>query len=211
MKRILHHIFVLSIFVVSQLAHADSSQEKTKQLGVHEHGLSELTIAIEGNVLEMQLESPAINLIGFEHKANTDKDIEIVGSTVSLLSDPHQLFSFEGDQCSLVDKSVDVSAILNANVDHDEEHEHEDEYGHEDEHEDGHEHEGENDHEHEEEHNEIVANYHYNCENIKDLSSMTVSLFQTFPNTQQIRVMWVKESKQGATTLNSKNKTVVFE
>lgn len=191
MKRILHHIFLLSISVVSQVAHADSSQEKTKQLGVHEHGLAELTIAIEGNVLEMQFESPAINLIGFEHKANTDKDIEVVESTVSLLSEPRHLFSFEGDQCSLIKKSVDASAILNVNFDHEEEHAHEDE--------------------HEEEHNEIAANYQYNCESIKDLSSMTVSMFEPFPNTQQIRVMWVKESKQGATTLNSKNKTVVFE
>ena len=38
-----------------------------RQLDSHEHGVSTLKIAIEGKELNMELESPANDIIGFEH------------------------------------------------------------------------------------------------------------------------------------------------
>jgi len=33
----------------------------------HEHGKAELTLAIEGKLVEVSVHSPAVNLVGFEH------------------------------------------------------------------------------------------------------------------------------------------------
>ncbi len=60
----------------------------------HVHGLSELTLAMEGEKLEIQLQSPAMNLLGFEHKARTTNDIAAVEHAQSLLSNPDSLFLF---------------------------------------------------------------------------------------------------------------------
>ncbi len=40
---------------------------------------------MEGKSLEIQLTSPAMNLVGFEHKANDPKDIAAVENATSLL------------------------------------------------------------------------------------------------------------------------------
>ncbi len=39
--------------------------------GAHVHGEAQLTLATDGGLLEIMLESPAANLLGFEHKPGT--------------------------------------------------------------------------------------------------------------------------------------------
>ncbi|WP_016772972.1 ZrgA family zinc uptake protein, partial [Pseudomonas sp. R62] len=43
-------------------------------LGAHEHGVGRLNAALDGQTLELELESPAMNLVGFEHAATSDAD-----------------------------------------------------------------------------------------------------------------------------------------
>ena len=43
-------------------------------LGAHEHGVGRLNAALDGQTLELELESPAMNLVGFEHVATSDAD-----------------------------------------------------------------------------------------------------------------------------------------
>jgi hypothetical protein len=38
----------------------------------HEHGVAELRVAIAGNTLQIEFESPLDNLVGFEHAPHTD-------------------------------------------------------------------------------------------------------------------------------------------
>ena len=64
-----------SIFVVSCLSLAHAQQAN---LGAHVHGVSELNIVIEGNKIEIQLRTPAKNIVGFEHEASTKKQIKKV-------------------------------------------------------------------------------------------------------------------------------------
>ena len=161
----------------------------------HVHGLSELTIAMEGKALEMQLISPSMNLIAFEHKASTKKDIDSVKNAESLLGKHDSFFSFAGGSCTLITTSVDVSSVMDSNSDG---HEHE------------HEHEHEDNHVQHDNHSEIIANYHYNCEDIAMLSSITVDLFDMFSGINQIHAMWITEKRQGAETLSAENKTILL-
>ena len=81
----------IACFCVIHSGHAEDSHEhdsehtvETRQLESHEHGVSTLKIAIEGQNEQMELESPANDIVGFEHapennkqKADSDFDAEL--------------------------------------------------------------------------------------------------------------------------------------
>ena len=49
------------------VAHAaDEHDHEHGSLGAHEHGVGRLNAALDGKTLELELESPAMNLVGFE-------------------------------------------------------------------------------------------------------------------------------------------------
>lgn len=206
MKR--HTIIVgISLFVLSIATNSNAvktvqvllPEKHSTRLGTHVHGLSELTIAMEGKSLEIQLTSPAMNLVGFEHKASGTKDIAAVENATSLLREHDSQFLLSGDRCVHVKTSIDTSDLIVGN-DHD--HIHQRKYN-----EHKHEHD---DHIQNDSHSEIVANYQYSCENTALLPSMTVALFESFPGIHKIHVMWVKQTQQGAATLTPKNHIIKF-
>ncbi len=49
--------------------------EERIQLGPHMHGHGKLDMALEGNRLEMELNSPGMDIVGFEHKAHSDNEL----------------------------------------------------------------------------------------------------------------------------------------
>jgi G3E family GTPase len=77
----------------------------------HLHGLAEITIIIENDRLEIEVKSPAINLVGFENKARTPKHIEAVNKAELLLSNLKEIFLFSNGHCKLINKSIDLSQI----------------------------------------------------------------------------------------------------
>lgn len=166
--------------------------ESMGNLDAHVHGISEMTVAIEGTDIEIAFESPAMNLVGFEHKATSKKDKATVKSVVAALKQHQQIFSFAGSDCELVDSSVDASGVLK------------DAHGHK---KDSHDHHDHDDHA-EGAHSEIVANYHYRCEQLKSLSGIDVNLFKSFPGIHKVNVMWLSETQQGAASLSSSNRTI---
>ena len=185
----------IAFFMVAQPIYADS-------LEAHMHGLSELTIAMENQTLEIQLISPAINLIGFEHKARTKEEIAAVSDVLDQLRDHKTLFAFSGANCSHVETSIDVASLIDTDnhknsTKHDE---------HDDEHDDDHEEHAENN-----SHSNIIANYQLFCENKPSLASITVDLFDAFPATHKIQVMWVVQTRQGAVTLTANKRKIEFK
>jgi Protein of unknown function (DUF2796) len=195
-------LFVLSIAAISnaaKTAQAHLPEKHSTRLGTHVHGLSELTIAMEGKSLEIQLTSPAMNLVGFEHKASDPKDIAAVENATSLLREHDSQFLLSGGRCVHVKTSIDTSGLIEGDV-HDHTHQTQS-----NEHNQKH-----NDHPQYDSHREIVANYQYSCGNTASLPSMTVALFQSFPGIHKIHVMWVKQTQQGAATLTPKNRIIKF-
>jgi len=54
--------------------HHDHDHE-VLQHSAHLHGHAELTLALEGRALEINLASPAANIVGFEHKATSSEQL----------------------------------------------------------------------------------------------------------------------------------------
>ena len=187
--------FIVLTIVFSAVA---KSAEHATSLDTHVHGLSELNIAMEEETLEIQLVSPAMSLLGFEHKASTREHLAVVESAELQLRKHEALFLFSDDHCEHVKTSIDVSDLIESD-NHKNLIEHENKHNHEHE-----------DHVQYDSHSEIIANYRYRCDNKFNLSAITVNLFKSFPSIHKIHVMWVKPSQQGAVTLTSNNRIIEF-
>ena len=170
--------FLLSLFLL-----ADTQAEEA-----HVHGLATLTLALENQSLEIEFESPAANIVGFEHKAKSAKEKEAVKAAETILQTAVDLFVFAGASCQLKEVQVDISGIMQ------EEH---DDHGH---HHDHH-HSSHDDHK-DDSHSEIKAHYHFTCNGARKLESVSTALFSQFPGIETINAMWVTDTRQGSTLLN---------
>ena len=56
-----------------------------KDHGAHEHGVSQLNIAVSGKRVEIEFTSPGVDIVGFEHKPNTDAQRERVRRALAKL------------------------------------------------------------------------------------------------------------------------------
>ncbi len=96
----------IGIFVMSVAAFAATAQEFEQQ-GVHEHGRVTLNIAVEENTLAVELEAPALNVVGFEHEPRTDEQRKIVSDMVLLLQSGQGLFGVPRSAgCKLAESDV---------------------------------------------------------------------------------------------------------
>ncbi|WP_449430072.1 DUF2796 domain-containing protein [Pseudomonas putida] len=75
------------------VAHAhDEHDHAHGSLGAHEHGVAQLNAVLDGNTLELELDSPAMNLVGFEHTASSEADQAKVAAVRQQLEQPLKLF-----------------------------------------------------------------------------------------------------------------------
>lgn len=115
------------------------AQEK-REMDAHVHGVSTLQIASEDGVVEMNLLSPGMDIVGFEYAASTDADKDAVEAALRALLVPENIVTLpESAECRL----SEVLAHL-----HSGDHDHHDGEEHHEEHADGHDHD-KDDHDHE--------------------------------------------------------------
>ena len=166
-------------------------------LGKHEHGVAQLNVALDGKTLELQVDSPAMNFVGFEHAAASDADKATVAAVQAQLKQPLQLLALPASaQCSV--KSVDLSSPLFGDAPKAEDHDHEHADGDHDEHE-GH------------QHADIDARYELTCAEPQHLAGLDFApLFQRFPATQKIQVQLIGPSGQQGAELTAANPTLNF-
>ena len=188
--------------------------------GAHEHGVGILNIAQEGPGLQIELDSPAVNIVGFEHAPNSEEEHEALDSELARLRDGAALFMLPVEAgCRLV--SVDVKTPMagyegseaHAVDAHDDEHQ----AAHHEagEHRDGHDPAGEEGahdegNEHEAAHADIDAAWHFTCEQPDRLDRVGVRLFDVFPRTQRLQVQYITEKQQGAASLDASQPEVRF-
>ncbi len=180
---------VISMILYSSICTASSKQQTS--LSSHVHGASELTLMMEGKSLEIEFSSPAMNLVGFEHKAVSKQDILSVNSADEKLRQAATLFSLNGTKCKTTKVTSDIQELL-ARSNHSSPNEHE------------HEHE----HEQNSSHSEIVSRYYYQCDTARPLDTLEVGLFKSFPAIQQVKVLWLVNNKQGTATLNKTSRPI---
>jgi len=206
------------LFIGVQSVYAERGAES---LDAHVHGLSELTIAMDAKSIEIQLISPAMNLVGFEHKATSKQDIAAVKKAELILGQQDSLFLIAGGDCEHLSTSIDSGDLLESESHH-EKHDDHDKYNDHDDHEkhddhDDHEkhddhgaHDDHSEHDQGETHSEMVASYSFNCKDTSKLSSIKVALFASFPGIHKVNTLWVTPSKQGSNMLSAKNPTIEF-
>lgn len=71
-------------------------QEGHASLAAHEHGSARMNLALDGQLLEIEFASPAMNLVGFEHAPRSDADKSRIAAARSSLEQPLTLFGLPG-------------------------------------------------------------------------------------------------------------------
>ena len=157
------------------VAHAaDEHDHEHGSLGAHEHGVGRLNAALDGKTLELELESPAMNLVGFEHVATSDADKAKVAAVRAQLEKPLALFNLPTAAGCVVENQELESPLFGDKPDADDDHDEDakDEDGHE----------------HHHDHSEIHAHYQFTCATSAALKSLDLAnIFTRFPATQKIQ------------------------
>ncbi len=73
--------------------HDHEHDHEHASLGAHEHGVGRLNAVLDGQALELELDSPAMNLVGFEHPATSAADKAKVAAVRKQLENPAALFN----------------------------------------------------------------------------------------------------------------------
>jgi hypothetical protein len=76
----------------AQQAGGAPAAEGGRQLGAHVHGQGKLNIAVEAGRLEIELEAPAADIVGFEHAARTKQQRASIAKARAALLKPLALF-----------------------------------------------------------------------------------------------------------------------
>ena len=62
---------------------ATAQAAERRELGAHEHGHSKLNLAVEGTLVVMEIAAPGLDVLGFEHPAETAADKAAVDAAQS--------------------------------------------------------------------------------------------------------------------------------
>ncbi len=158
-------LLLLGLMVVA----AAPAEEAHHGLGAHVHGLSQLNLIYQEGVLEIELDSPAANLLGFEHRPRSEAEQERLRQVEAQLKQADDLFQFTPEKaCTLQGVEV-TSALLQTDHGHD----HADEQA--------------------DEHADFRVLYRFACPQLKQLA---LGLFRVFPAIRQIQVQMVVEGRQ---------------
>lgn len=140
----------------------------------HEHGVARVEVAVEGRALDVRLESPLDNLVGFERAPRNDAERKRVDAALRLFDRSGTLFAADpaGD-CRL--QGVELrSQVLKLGPP------------------------GEPD---PDGHAELEANFHFQCARAEHAGFVETGLFAAFPRLQRIEAQAVTAKAQREVTL----------
>ena len=166
---------------VLALSAAYAAAEPVRQLGPHQHGHGTLNLAIEGQTVQMEMEVPGADIVGFEYEATTAEDQAKVKAAKDNLAQPLALFVLPRNAgCKVTSAKVVVA--------------HESETDH-----DAHENEADAHAEadgHEAEHSEFHAQYALSCSDVTAITKISFPYFDVFPNSEELAVTLITEKSQ---------------
>ena len=128
-------VFAPSLTPAVHAAERQHHAHEQRHHHAHEHGVSKLKIAIDGPVLEIRLESPGMDIVGFEHAPSTDEDKQAIAKAEEILTAGASLFALSANaRCTLLDADVDHPSLSSKpdRHDHGDKHDHQDKDVHKD-------------------------------------------------------------------------------
>lgn len=193
MRRLLLALPFALLPLTAAVAH-DEHDHEHGTLGAHEHGVARLDVALDGNTLELELDSPAMNLVGFEHAATSDADKATVARVREQLAAPSSLFTLDAAAgCDLTQQTLESPLFGQAPAVHE------------------HEHEKPDAHAHEHGHSDIHARYALTCTTPGALTQLDLApLFQHFPTTRTLHVQLIGPNGQKGQEATATQATVAF-
>jgi Protein of unknown function (DUF2796). len=200
MRRLLLALpFALLPLAIAHAADEHDHDHEHGSLGAHEHGVGRLNAVLDGQALELELDSPAMNLVGFEHLATSAADKAKVAAARKQLENPLALFNLP-KAAGCVISSQELNSPLfgdKPEADHDDD-------DHDDDAKDG-------AHEHHHDHSEIHAHYQFTCATPNALGNLDLTqVFKTFPATQKIQVQLIGPSGQQGVEATATAATLKF-
>ncbi|MGB5832893.1 MAG: DUF2796 domain-containing protein [Thiohalocapsa sp.] len=173
--------------------------------GAHVHGIAKMNLAVDGSALLIELDSPAANIIGFEHPPRTEEEHKAVARGEQLLIDAERLFvPSPAAECRLTkaDVRLELGAPEMADRAEAETH-HRDGQAHDRDH-----HQHHDDHRHDAAHDpdgtihaDAHGDYAFDCARPADLTELDVRLFETLPGIERLRVQVISAGGQSGTEL----------
>lgn len=167
----------------SEDQHAHEHNEHSS-LAAHEHGAAQLNVALDGNTLELALESPSMNIVGFEHAANSASDRAAAAKAQQQLQDPLVLFNLAPSADCKVVNVVLASPLFNVATSHAT---------------------------HTDEHSDVDASYSLTCSHPEQLRNIDLTeLFKRFPATQKIQAQLIGPNGQQGAELSPAKPSLSF-
>ncbi|MCU1736968.1 MULTISPECIES: DUF2796 domain-containing protein [Pseudomonas] len=203
----MRHLLLALPFALLPLVAAQAHEaHEHGSLGAHEHGVGRLNAALDGQTLELELQSPAMNLVGFEHPATTDADKAKVAAVRALLDKPLELFNLpKAAGCVVANQELESPlfgdpAPEDADDDDDDDHAPEAAAGTQP-----------AVAEHHHDHSEIHAHYQFTCATPAALKTLDLGqVFKTFPATHKIQVQLISGSGQQGVDVTPEAATLKF-
>ena len=161
---------ILMTFLAAATGSANAGEHREHD--AHVHGIGQLDIALEGEVLAVEFTTPAINLLGFEHAPEDDEQRARLREATERLQNGLALFSLPVDARCAPESTEVESELL------DDDHTHEEA--------------GTEDHDHADFH----VSYRFHCEAVSALTTMEVNLFTLFPRTEKLEVQLITPAGQ---------------
>lgn len=172
-------LFALLVILLPLFSHA---HEGHGSLGAHEHGVAQLDIALEGNLLELELHGPAMNVFGFEHAPRTPAEKARAKEVHAILQQPHALFGLAAP-CQLTEtqlsgpllESAEAAPAQGAG------------------------------------HSDIHAHYRFRCGDAQAPGGIDLDgLFSAFPATEKVRVQLIGPQGQSGGQLTAAKPRIAF-
>jgi hypothetical protein len=174
-------------------AEDEHEEGEHREHGAHEHGAATLTVAWSGTEMEIELNTPAFNLFGFEYEPSTDDEIQLVEDAVQALESGNLLIINAEAACRLSNSDIttgwDHEGEQAADAGHDEA-----------------------DHEEGETHSDVRATFSLVCDSPDEIRSLDLSpLFNRFPNLEALEAQVVSDMSQSAAELTSESPLLTLQ
>jgi hypothetical protein len=162
-----------------------AAEQEHEQYAAHMHGEANLLVALEGDLLEIELDSPAINIVGFEHNPRDPGQEQIIQQAAAQLRQPDRLFTLPAAAGCVVEgvelhfPQSETPAAGDAGEDHPDE-----------------------------AHQDIEARYRYRCTAAARLKQITLNLFDLFPATAEVEAQVISHGGQRQLELTKQRNTL---
>jgi hypothetical protein len=180
----LHLQAILFALSISNTLLAATEHEQHRELGQHQHGVARLNIVMDKQVLKLYLETPTINILGFEHAPHTQSEQQQLASALNKLKNTTNIVQFSGGDCKLSKLAITNPFEKQAHY--------------------------EKLDTPSSEHNDFNVEYSFIC-NKPPLRKININMFDSFSGFTAIHAQWILNNQAGAATLDQQQYVIKVE